>query len=220
MKRCLLPILLLLAALSAGRPARAQTINLLYCDFFGAQPVEVDTMLSGGKANYLNRNAAKHFAVGLHIFGLSEKRKIHFGFLIAYRQIDMKNLNLVTGNNIRRYDKEWFAEMMFGPTYFSRHPFFQTNNLAGHFNLEALGGFQANEKFAFGANLAGGFFFLNKKTVTGLSLQFVYRPVPFEIDNRSEAFSPDPFYVKLAPSYSVRIGLCFGRGVDYQARES
>lgn len=217
MKRGIPPLFFFLLAVFAAPALRGQTINLLYGDIFGVQPVVVDTMSPSGKKTYFRDNAGRHFALGLHMFGLSEKRKIHFGFLVAYRQVSLENLNLLAANNVNRYEKEWFVETLFGPTYFSRHPLVQTNNFACHFSLEALGGLQANTQFAIGANLAGGFCFLNKKSTGGLAIQFVYRPVPFDIENRSEAFSPDPYYVQLGASYSLRVAFCFGRNIEYLA---
>ena len=184
------------ASLFVLQGMRAQTITTLYVDVLGNQPVHVDTMGPSGKQKAFVRDAEKQFAIGLRLCGMNLERRLHFSFLFAYRVVTLENLHLVNQANVNKYEQEKLFELMGGVTYFTKSGL-RIGKTVTHFSANALAGFQT---FAFGASVGGGLTILSESGLAGVTIEFVYRPVAYEIENRSEAFVPDPYYVKLLPS--------------------
>jgi hypothetical protein len=199
-----LSVLFLLFSLNSS----GQGLTSLFCDFSGTQPINVDTAGYRGRGHYKADNAQSQIGIGVKFMEMSAKRDLHIGFLLAYRQINMSNFSLRDQSYQPVYQKVTLIECLLGGTYLPRKPMYQNAKLAVHFTLSGYAGFQG---LSFGSNLSGGLVFLNKEGVAGLTFEFVYRPLDFNYANSGN----DPYYVSLAPSWSIRAALTFGKNLKY-----
>jgi hypothetical protein len=192
-------------------PSNAQGLTSLFCDFSGVQNVNVDSTSFKGRALKMSANAKSQIAIGVKFMEMNVNRDLHLGILLSYRQINMTNFALHDQSNQPIYQKVYLTECMLGGTYLPRKPLHQNNKTAMHITLSGYAGFQG---LSFGSNLSGGLVLLSKEGVAGLTVEFVYRPLEFAYANSGN----DPYYVRLDPSWSIRVALTFGRNLKYNTQ--
>jgi hypothetical protein len=198
--------------LAVSPVCNSQTITSLFVDFPVSQGIEIDTAISGIPAHYKSASTEKDFAIGIRLFEVNPKRKIHFGFNFTYHRVNLKSLGLTYNTQPTLYEKQDLFEILFGATYFSPKPLISGKKIATHVLMNGTAGFCRDK---FGANLSAGLIFLNMEGVSGLSFEFIYRPVGYAVPNKSASFTPDPYYVNIEPSYGLRMALNFGRYLEY-----
>ena len=192
----------------------AQGLTSLFFDFSGVQSVLVDTNGLNGPTHMFTKDAKGQFAFGVKAFEMNTKRSLHFGFIIGYRQINLSTFHLHDDANAPLYEKRHVWEVLFGGTYLKPKPLLQTEKKALHFTLSAYGGLQ---NLSFGSNLSGGFVFLSKDGVAGLTIEFVYRPMTYSWPLADASImAHDPYYITLKPSWAIRAALTFGKNLQYE----
>ncbi len=196
-------ILLLFSFKSNG-----QGLTSLFCDFSGVQAVTVDTNSTKGRERMRSDDAENQIAVGLKFMEMNVNRDLHLGFILSYRQINMSNFKLHDQSNQPIYEKRTLIECLVGGTYLPRKPIYQTQKLAFHFTLSGYAGFQG---LSFGSNLSGGLVLLSKEGMAGMTFEFVYRPLDYNYSNSAD----NPYYIKLEPSWALRVALTFGKNLKY-----
>jgi hypothetical protein len=169
--------------------------------------VVIDTNGVNGRTPLISGKAKSQLGFGVKLMEMNPKRKLHLGLIFSYRQVNMSNL-------LPSYGKKKVYEFLGGITYLPPKPLFQTAKTAAHFTLSGYFGVQNH---TIGSNLSGGFMFLSKEGVTGLTIEFVYRPFDVEYENTSDALIHDPYYIKLDPSWALRVAITFGKDIVYNA---
>src|SRR5665213_741100 len=186
----------------------AQKLTSLFCDFSGVQNALIDTNSTAGRIQKYSGKAKSQIGIGAKFMEMNVNRDLHLGLILCFRQINMVNFNLHDQSYNPLYQKINVYEGLVGGTYLPRKPFFQTEKLACHFTLSAYAGLQ---NFAFGSNLSGGFMFLSKTGLAGMTFEFVYRPLGYALANPNNL----PYYITLQPSWSIRVSLTFGKNLSY-----
>lgn len=193
----------------------AQGLTSFFCDLSGAQNITVDSSSANGRTRIASKNAKSQFAIGIKYTEMKVNRDLHFGFSIAYRQINMSNFNLHDKSRQPIYEKIGLFELLVGATYLPRKPIYQDSKKALHFTLSGYAGFQG---IGLGSNLSGGLVMLSKEGLAGLALEFVYRPLDYNYPNANP--DTNSYVVKLNPSWAVRVSLTFGKNIKYSSSGS
>lgn len=192
--------------------AKGQGLTSLFCDLSGTQNATVDSNSLNGRTRIVSKNAKSQFAIGVKFMEMKVNRDLHFGFSIAYRQINMSNFNLHDKSHQPIYEKIGLFELLMGATYLPRKPIYQDSKKALHFTLSGYAGFQG---IGLGSNLSSGLVMLSKEGLAGLAVEFVYRPFDYSYPNPNP--DTNSYIVKLNPSWSIRVSLTFGRNIKYSS---
>lgn len=191
---------------------KGQGLTSFFCDLSGVQNVTVDSSSANGRTRIASKNAKSQFAIGVKFTEMKVNRDLHFGMSLAYRQINMSNFNLLDKSRQPIYEKIGLFEVLVGVTYLPRKPVYQNPKRALHFTLSGYAGFQG---IGLGSNLSGGFLMLSKEGLTGLAVEFVYRPLDYNYPNANP--DTNSYVVKLNPSWAIRVALTFGKNIKYSS---
>jgi hypothetical protein len=185
----------------------AQKFGSIFCDFSGSQPVVIDTNGVNGRTPLISGKAKNQLGFGVKLMEMNANRSLHLGLIFSYRQVNLSNLQTT-------YEKKKVYEFLAGVTFLPAKSLINSEKTAVHFSLSTYFGIQNN---ALGSNLSGGFMFLSKKGVSGLTLEFVYRPFDYEYANNSDVLVHEPYFIKLDPSWAIRAAITFGKYLSYSS---